>query len=266
MKKPHSLPSMKSLAILACTALLATAATPRAALLLSDSFTGTAGTLLNGRAVQYYNPSYYTTGPVWNASTRVLLSGNNTATVDSANANGGAVVAIPQAINSGVVSVEGSIVAQGATYVALSLLSNGNTNVFDSANPFLLTLRDNGAVTLYKNGGSSTLYSAGISGFSATTAYAVSLQYSFELSLASIYINSTLFASVPVTGLNSSSITGAGFYFLSGEPTSSLDNFQVNVTPVPEPSTVMLAGLALVFGIGSYRRITKGKNSILPTR
>ena len=262
MKKPHSTPSMKSLAALAFATLLAAATNSHAALLLSDNFTGTADTLINGRAVQYYNPSYYTTGPVWNASTRLLLSGNNAVTVSSADANGGAVAALPQALNSGTISIEGSIVAQGATYVALSLLAAGSNNVFDAVNPFLLTLWDNGAVTLYKNGGASSLYSAGLSGFSATTAYTMSLQYSFESSLANIYINSTLFASVPVTGLNSSSITGVGFYFLSGEPTTSLDNFQVNVTPVPEPSTAMLAGLAMVFCIGSYRRITKEKSAI----
>lgn len=241
-------PSLIMLLALAGSIQLFIAGGLSAAVVVEDTFTGTAGTTINGRMLPTWNPSYYSSAPSWNASGRVILTASNSATINETATSGGAVVPfLNPEINGGSVTVQGNIVTGTANYVGLSLLGNDSTNFFSTDNPLFLTLHGNGAVVLYKNGGTN-IFAQGIAGFSQTTAYKLALQYTFATAstgTAVIFVNDSQFASVAVSGLNSASVSGTGFYLLVAQTGSTtIDNFQTSA--IPEPST-----LALLVGVGA---------------
>lgn len=235
------------------------AATPaHATVIISDNFdSGTAGTALNGAAVQYYDSASYGSAPTWYGSAGTIYSATTAGVISSAT-NATTILGLVSVTDqsSGVMTLQADVRVGSSSWVGLGFL-NG-TNWFGTNNTVFSILNGGGYVTTQKNGSTAVGTSAAYTGFVGTNTYTLKLVYDLDASTIKTYVNGTQMSSYVLTGLNSSVINQLGFrIFNEGSAIADsgrIDNFIYDYAAVPEPSTFALFAGAGLMGLVLNRR------------
>lgn len=227
--------------------------------ILQDSFSlasgiRAAGDSLDGKTVEQYNAGSFSTPPIWLSSTRSRFSATGTIIPSAANVGSMQGVVSVSNLASSTLTLKLDITVGAADWVGVQFLSsaapyvtgNGEYNWFYNGNELFAMITNTGSVQLFRNGTATNLGAWNLSGFSASSAYTLQLQYNRDLQTASISVNGSSVASnIAIGTLNDPTIGYVGFRGQGASLLgSSVDNFSY-LTSVPEPNSLALLTLSM---------------------
>lgn len=250
-------------------------------ILIQDTFTLTGSTRVEGGRLAGTAPEQQTGSGVWKtgAGTSERFSANGTIiNYQSGSTLLPVEMRIAIARPTAVTTVSASIVNSTSDWLAVGFLSSDTSSAqawFGSGDSVLwVMLRPSGSWQVFKNGTSTSLASGTFSGFSSTASYTLGLSYDPVTQMARAFLSdgsteTSLYSSNGgwfATGLDAgTSITATGFRIhprndgTSVAGASSVDNFLVTTTAIPEPKSAALTlGGLVLFGLAACRWMRRG--------
>lgn len=247
-------------------ALAAASSVSAQTVILSDSF-NRANSGLNGQTVESWNAGFYETAPTWSAPVNAVISGGEV----TGNAHVGIYsrVATPNQ-TEGVLTISADIsfgTTNTAEWIGLGFALDTSVALTNSNNTLMVILRNNGTISLFKNGTSHTFYNQSWGAwnsvaFDPTATYNFELQYDRDAGTVNVRVDGANVRLAPsvVGTLTSASFGSVGVQILpltGGNivNNATVDNF-LYTTSIPEPSAyaALVGGVALAGGLIRRRR------------
>jgi len=267
-----------SLSVCAAVALFAPSIV-RATIIYQDDFSGTAGSLMQGRSPDVVN----TTGDTYTSSSSSYQVNGSGLMVATPAAAGQVNLALPAISLGDVITLTASIRPAGTGWIALGFTQNSSSSLSGAGSAWALLNGEGsanaGKVAVWSGPGTTSgsrvyLSSSAESGYNGASPSTFTLSYNtgtgiIDVSLGGITVyngslsyNGVAGAAAPLSALQFAEIQFFGQNAGSSATPGYVDNFTVAVTAVPEPATYGLCVVGFLFALVLSKRRATHENAV----